>query len=273
MHPETTDIAVPPFAPDTEWVNGEPKAVERLCTEGPVLVHFICAGDLSSVRTLPYLRAWHERYGSHSLTVLGVNTPRFPYTAERDKLAAALSRLEVTFPVALDARRAIWRDYGSYGWPSLFLWGLGGALRWYHFGEGEYAATEEAIQELLREADALAGLPSPLAPVRPSDAPGARVMPPTSEVLPGGSPEEPWTAESENEVLEVAYEAGGVAVSVDGVGMLAVSIDGSAEREFDVGAPGIYELASHARHEAHTLTLRAAPSLRIHAITFAAGLP
>ena len=76
------------------------------------------------------------------------------------------------------------------GWPSLFLWGRGGALRWYHLGEGEYAATEEAIREALAEAgDPGTGWPAPLEPLRPGDAPGARVIAPTRRAVPGGGPE------------------------------------------------------------------------------------
>lgn len=272
MRPDAPDIAIPPFPPRTEWVGAEPLDVVRLAARGPVLVHFICAGDLNSVRTLPYVRAWQERYAPLGLTVLGVNTPRFPYTAEPAKLAAALERLEVRFPVALDATRAIWRDYGCRGWPSLFLWGMGGALRWFHFGEGEYAATEAEVQEAVLERDVAARLPEPLDPARPTDAPGALVRPPSPESFPGGSPDEPWVAGAGGDSISLEYEAGGVSASVDGEGELAVSVDGEGERRIAATAPGVYELASHPRHERHTLTLRPSPTLRIHAISFAAGL-
>src|SRR5687768_2505426 len=131
------DIAVPPFAPGLGWVGGEPPPVERICARGPLVVQFIDAAHLSSVRTIPYVSAWRDRYASHGLTVVGVNSPRFPLTAEESMLAAALGRLEVAFPVALDDEYRAWHDYGCEGWPSLFLWGRGGALRWFHFGEGE----------------------------------------------------------------------------------------------------------------------------------------
>lgn len=271
MHPEAQDIAVPPFPADTAWVGGKPLAVERLCARGPVLVHFICAGDPGSVRTLPYLRAWRERYREAGLSVLAVNTPRFPFTAELPKLEAALARLRLGFPVALDSRHAIWRDYGCRGWPSLFLWGRGGVLRWYHFGEGEYAATEEEVQSLLWESDALAEVPAVLEPLRPGDAPGALVMRPSAEVLPGGSPSDPWTAGRDGDSLTVEYEAGGAAVSVDGEGELRVSLDGGAERALEVTAPGVYELTAHDRHEQHALTLRPSAGIAVYAISFAPG--
>ena len=126
------------------------------------------------------------------LTTIGVQAPRFPFGAEPDVVAAGLARLGVEFPVAIDGDRRLWHAYGCEGWPSLFLWKLGGALAWFHFGEGEYRATEEAIQAELREQDALSSLPAPMAPLRPTDAPGAKVMPPTPELFPGGSWERPW---------------------------------------------------------------------------------
>jgi hypothetical protein len=268
MHPEAKDIAVPPFPPGVEWLGEEPAAVERLCARGPVLVHFICIGDLGSVRTLPYVRAWHERYAADGLSVLAINTPRFPYTGERDVLEAGLARLEVDFPVALDSSHAIWHAYGCQGWPSLFLWSTAGALHWYQFGQGDYAGTEREIQALL------GGSAAPLvAPVRPSDAEGALVMPPTPEVFPGGAPDVPWTAVSEGEQLTVEYEAGGASVSVAGNGELLVSVDRGAEAAVAVNAPGVHELTNHERHEAHTLTLRPERGLSLYSLCFAPGVP
>ena len=138
--------------------------------------------------------------------MIGVQAPRFPFGADAETVAAGLAALEVDFPVAIDAGRDLWFAYGCEGWPSLFLWSLGGALGWFHFGEGEYRATEEAIQDELREIDALQPLPEPLAPLRPTDAPGARVMAPSPELFPGGSWEEPWTAGVDGDELVVNYE-------------------------------------------------------------------
>jgi hypothetical protein len=262
---------VPPFPSELEWIGERPPAVERLSARGPVLVHFICALDLNSVRTLPYLTAWHERYRGDGLAVLGVNSPRFPPSGEREKLAAALRRLGVEFPVALDPRYRAWRAYGCRGWPSLFLWGRGGVLRWYHFGEGEYLATEEELRSLL--GGVRTSEPEPLAPLRPSDAPGARVMPPSAEIFPGGSPNEPWCASGSLEPLTIDYAAGEAAASVDGLGALALSIDGRQRPSIAVEAPGVYELASHPRHERHTLELVPSPGVSVYSIGFAAGVP
>jgi hypothetical protein len=267
------DIAVPPFAPSLEWVGPAPPPVERICARGPLLVHFVDVGHLSSVRTLPYLNAWQGRYSPHGLTVLGVNSPRFPFTAEPAKLEAALERLEVPFPVALDAEYLAWHDYGCEGWPSLFLWSRGGALRWFHFGEGEYAATEAAIQEELRAVSPALELPEPLDPLRPSDAPGALVARPTNEILPGGSISEPWRANRPGEEIDIPYEAGGAWATVDGAGELTVSLDGGPPGTITVGAPGAYELFDHERHESHRLSLAASPTVDLYAVAFAAGIP
>jgi hypothetical protein len=270
VRPEAQDIAVPPFAPGTVWIGTEPPAVERICARGPLLVHFIDIAHFSSVRTLPYLTAWCERYGGRGLTVLAVNSPRFAFTGDRGKLAAATARLELPFPVAADSSYTAWHDYGCEGWPSLFLWGRGGALRWYHFGEGEYAGTEEAIQQELGGTD---GLPEILPPLRPADAPGALVARPTEERFPGGSIAVPWSPDAPDASLELSYEAGGAWAAVDGLGALRFSLDGGAERAIEIEAPGAYELAEHVRHEHHRLALRPTPGVSIYSIGFSAGVP
>ncbi len=273
MRPQAHDIAVPPFPPGTEWVGPEPGAVERICARGPLLVHFVDAAHMSSVRTLPYVRAWDGRYRDHGLTLVGVNSPRFPLTADPGKLAAALERLEVAYPVAADSGYRIWHDYGCEGWPSLFLWGRGGALRWFHFGEGEYAATEEAIQDELRALDPGLEPPEPLRALRPSDAAGALVVPPSDEVFPGGSESQPWRVGEGDPPLELDYAAAGAWAAIDGRGMLRASLDGGPEQAIEVEAPGAYELAAHERHETHHLSLAATPGMHVYSIAFAAGVP
>jgi hypothetical protein len=267
------DIAVPPFAPSLEWVGAEPAPVERICARGPLVVHFIDAAHPSSVRTLQYLSAWHERYSPHGLTVVGVNSPRFRFTGERAKLAAALERLDVPFPVAVDTEYRAWHDYGCEGWPSLFLWSRGGALRWFQFGEGEYSATEAAIAEELLAISPTLELPAPLEPLRPSDAPGALVARPTDELLPGGSTSEPWRPSEPGDALELSYSAGGAWATIDGEGALTASLDGAPVEQIRVHAPGAYELTAHEGHESHRLSLAASSGIAVYAVSFAAGVP
>jgi hypothetical protein len=273
MRPGRENIAAPDLPPGLAWIGPEPESMPALTAGGPALVHFVDLAQLNSVRTLPYLREWSRRYREAGLSVIGVQAPRFPFGADPAVVAAEAGALGVEFPVAIDAEHDLWSAYGCEGWPSLFLWSLGGALSWAHFGEGEYRATEDAIQEELREIDALRELPEPMAPIRPTDAPGAGVISPTPEVFPGGSWERPWTAGEDGEGLAIAYEAGGAYATVEGEGELAVELDGRRLSTIDCADPGLQALAEHPRHESHDLLLRPAPGQRVWSVSFAAGTP
>jgi hypothetical protein len=257
--------------PRLRWLNVERKPVlHELTAAGPVLVHFFDFAQLNSLRSLPYVLAWEERYRDAGLTTIGVHSPRFRFTAEREALGPALERLGVCHPVIDDSRYAVWHDYGCKGWPSLFVWGQGGALRWVHFGEGEYEATERAIAAELEAIDSAYSPPPPLAPLRPTDAPGALVAPPSDEVLPGGSLTDPWGGPG---TLDLEYTAAGAHASIDGEGELRVSIDGAAAKPLAVEAPGLHDLALHPRHESHSLRLEAGPGVAVYSVSFSAGLP
>lgn len=272
MRPPRDDIAAPELPPGIEWIGERPPAMAALAAAGrPVLVHVFDFAQLNSVRTLPYLEEWHARYRGAGLAVLGVQAPRFPFGADPATVAAGLHRLGISFPTAVDAERAIWRDYGCEGWPSLFLWGAGGVLRWFHFGEGEYQATEEAIQAELREADALRTLPAPMQPLRPADAPGATVAMPTPELFPASG--RAWTAADDEEGFALTYEAGGACATVEGEGALEVELDGVPLGPVAISGAGLYELASHPRHERHTLAVDLLGDVGIWSVSFVPGLP
>lgn len=244
--------------------------MERLTDAGPVLVGFIDFAELNSVRALPYLSAWHERYAGAGLSVLGIHTARFPFSEDPAAIEAAVLRLEIPFPVIVDEHRAAWADYGCHGWPSLFLWSQRGALDWYQFGEGEYLGTEAAIREQLGDAPRL---PEPMAPLRPGDAPGARVVVPTPELLPGGSEREPWRPSGESRELEVPFEAASAWASLDGRGELALGLDGSPLEPIAVTVPGLHRLTPEGPHAAHRLVLRPGPDIAVYSVSFAVGIP
>jgi len=273
MRPQRENIAAPDLPSSLTWVGTEPESMPALTAGGPALVHFVEYAQLNSVRSLPYLVEWDRRYREAGLSVIAVQAPRFPFAAEPDNVAAGLAELGVGFPVAIDTEHDLWAAYGCEGWPSLFLWSLGGALAWAHFGEGEYRETEEAIQAELREMDALQELPEPLAPLRPTDAPGAQVIPPTPEVFPGGSWERPWVAGEDGEDLALDYQAGGAYATVEGDGELRVEIDGEWRTIPADQTPGLRTLVEHPCHEAHSLVLRPAPGVKIWSLSFAAGVP
>lgn len=269
MRPERENIAAPDLPAEVAWIGRAPRSMPALTAAGPVLVHFFDYSQLNSVRTLPYLVEWDRRYREAGLTTIGVQAPRFPFGADPANVAAGLAELGAELPVAVDAERDLWHAYGCEGWPSLFLWSTGGALSWFHFGEGEYLATEEAIQAELRQLDALRSLPEPMEPLRPTDAPGAKVMPPTEELFPGGS----WEAPSTDEDLDIDYEAGGAYATVEGQGELTITLDDGDSRQLPIDGPRLYALAEHDRHEAHRLKLQPSEGLRIWSVSFAAGVP
>lgn len=272
MRPERLDIAAPVLPGRLRWHNTERDPVmAELTAAGPVLVHFFDFAQLNSTRALPYVIAWDERYRESGLTTLGVHSPRFGFTKPAELLAPALEKLGVVHPVVDDSGYVVWHDYGCEGWPSLFLWGQGGALTWFHFGEGDYAGTEAAITEELTRIDSQFIAPPPLEPLRPSDAVDAVVVPPTAELLPGGSVTEPWRGGEAP--IELEYAAGGAHASVDGAGELCVQIDGGAARAVAVEGPGIIELATHPRHEEHSLRLEADARVEIYSVSFSPGVP
>jgi hypothetical protein len=274
VRPGRDNIAAPDLPSGLAWVGNEPESMPSLTAGGPALVHFVEFAQLNSVRTLPYLNEWARRYREAGLSVIGVQAPRFPFAADPGVVSAGLAALDVEFPVVIDVDHDLWTAYGCEGWPSLFLWSLGGALTWAHFGEGEYRATEEAIQEELREIDALRELPAPMAALRETDVPGAPVIAPTPEYFPGGSWQQPWIPDAEDDAIALDYQAGGVFVTVEGEGEIEAEIDGEWMEPIAVDpTPGLQTIAEHPSHEAHSLVLRPSDGLQVWSVSFAAGVP
>ncbi len=246
MRPPTPTIGAPPFPQGLTWINSPPLRMERQVGH-PVLIEFWDFCRVNSLRTLPYVAAWHERYGAAGLTVIGVHAGGFPPSRDTDAIAAAVGRLGIRHPVVIDADWQIWRDYGNAGWPARYLWTASGTLASYHYGEGAYAETEREIQALLdieRE---------PLAPLRAIDEPGLQ--------LPEQTPDQegPYSG---------PYEAGAVWAVLEGSGRLTVN-----GRAIAVEHPGCYELIAHQRHSAGVLELALDPGVTCHAVCFTPGLP
>lgn len=272
MRPERADIAAPELPGGVRWLNAdEPPSMAAMSAAGPVLVHFLDYAQLNGVRALPYVLEWRRRYAPLGLGVVAIHSSRFPFTAQRENVSRGVKALGIEHPLAIDENYVIWADYGCRGWPSLFLFAEGGALRWAHFGEGEYRASEEAIQEELRSADVTVELPAPMEPLRPSDAPGALVTPPSAEIFPGGGADKPL--EGGGEALRIDYAAGGAHATVDGEGTLRVSLDGAEPTVIEVDAGGLLELTNHPRHEQHSLELSASARLRLWSVSFSAAVP
>src|SRR3954454_10894822 len=180
--PPEADITAPEFPPRLDWVGAAFLRMDKQLGH-PVLLEFIDTARVNSLRRLPYLTAWHERYGDAGLRVIGVHSPGYSFGRDRAVAQAAIERLEIPFPVVLDPDFMVWREYGNKGWPGRYLFDRRLRLRYIHYGEGDYEDCELAIQELLAEADADFAAPGSLVePVRPEDAPGLLLEPQTADI-------------------------------------------------------------------------------------------
>jgi thiol-disulfide isomerase/thioredoxin len=233
------------FPPRLPWIGVAPLRMDQQRGR-PVLVEFWDFCRPNSIRTLPYLGAWHERYEAEGLRVIGIHSSGFSPSVDPEAVEAAVARLAVAYPVVVDTELEIWQDYGNLGWPARYLFNEEGRLFDFHYGEGGYEETERAIQELLgvtRE---------PLAPLRPEDAPGA-VLVPQSEDVPG-----PYSG---------PYEAGGVWAVLDGRGTALAN-----GRAITVDHPGAYELVAHPHSTRGELALELSDGVTCHAVCFTPGL-
>jgi thiol-disulfide isomerase/thioredoxin len=133
------------------WLNSEP--VTRTGLQGRVvLVDFWTYTCINWIRTLPYLRAWADRYADHGLAVVGVHTPEFAFEHNLENVRQAATDMRVEYPIAIDNEYAIWRAFDNHYWPALYIADERGRIRHHQFGEGDYAQSEMVVQQLLGQA-------------------------------------------------------------------------------------------------------------------------
>jgi cytochrome c biogenesis protein CcdA/peroxiredoxin len=134
-----------------EWLNSGPLSMDQLRGK-VVLVDFWTYSCINCIRTIPYIRGWDEKYKGQGLVVVGAHTPEFAFEKKSENVRRAVADFGINFPVAIDNNYAIWRAFGNRYWPANYLIDAKGHIRYVNFGEGNYAKTEQAIQDLLREA-------------------------------------------------------------------------------------------------------------------------
>jgi thiol-disulfide isomerase/thioredoxin len=263
-------IAAPLFPTKLPWVNTNgsyPKGHRQasiLQRGKPMLVEFWDFCRPNSLRTLPYVKAWHERYAEAGLRVIGVHCPGFEPSRSEQAVRDAVRRLEIEHPVLIDSEFEVWQEYDNRGWPARYLFDGRARLFDYHYGEGGYEETELAIQELL------GGRREPLAPLRAEDAPGAKLLVQTADQ------QGAWSG---------PYEAGGVWAVLDGMGVVRVNggeASGGGERSHESGAsvgrtltvehPGAYQLVEHERHTEAVLELEVGAGVQCLATCFTPGI-
>ena len=135
----------------TQWLNSKPLSGQDLRGK-VVLVDFWTYSCINCLRTLPYVKAWAEKYRDQGLIVVGVHAPEFAFERDIGNVSKAMKDLGINYPVAVDNQYAIWRAFKNQYWPAHYFIDATGRIRHHHFGEGGYAESERVIQQLLQEA-------------------------------------------------------------------------------------------------------------------------
>jgi cytochrome c biogenesis protein CcdA/thiol-disulfide isomerase/thioredoxin len=142
---------LPSLAGATGWLNSPP--LTRQALRGKVvLIDFWTYSCINCLRSLPYVHGWYDKYKDHGLVVIGVHAPEFAFEKEPANVARAVKELGVDYPVALDNDYAIWQGFNNQYWPAHYFIDAKGNIRAHHFGEGDYAQSEDILRQLLTEA-------------------------------------------------------------------------------------------------------------------------
>ena len=149
---DISDSITPGLSGATAWINSPPLTLASLRGK-VVLVDFWTYSCINCLRTLPYVKAWNEKYKDSGLVIIGVHTPEFPFEKDESNVRKAVKDLGVTYPVPMDNDYKIWRSFNNQYWPADYFIDATGKVRFHHFGEGDYEETEKQIRTLLEEAN------------------------------------------------------------------------------------------------------------------------
>jgi thiol-disulfide isomerase/thioredoxin len=264
------------------------------------VIDFWTYSCVNCLRTLPYLKRWDAAYRRDGLTIVGVHAPEFAFEREPSNVRHAVGELGVRYPVAQDNEFITWRRFSNQYWPAKYVIDRRGHVRYAHFGEGEYAATENVIRRLLAEGgrtvaaaptvdgtdeaaygritpetyvgysrlDRYAG--SPLVEDRPAAYRFPAAMLPLDHLALAGG----WRVEGERAVargdarLRLRFRAREVNLVLGGMGRVDVLLDGMRRRSVAVDEDRLYRLLELPADRDGTLELRLTPGVEAYAFTF-----
>jgi cytochrome c biogenesis protein CcdA/thiol-disulfide isomerase/thioredoxin len=149
---DISDSAQPDLSGATAWINSPPLTLASLRGK-VVLVDFWTYSCINCLRTLPYIKAWNEKYKDSGLVIIGVHTPEFPFEKDESNVRKAVKDLGILYPVPMDNNYKIWRSFNNEYWPADYFIDATGDIRFHHFGEGAYEESEQWIRTLLKEAN------------------------------------------------------------------------------------------------------------------------
>jgi cytochrome c biogenesis protein CcdA/thiol-disulfide isomerase/thioredoxin len=283
----------PDFHGIARWLNSKPLTLSELRGR-VVLIDFWTYSCINCLRTLPHIRAWDERYRDAGLTIVGVHSPEFAFERVESNVRENVRKLGVRYPVAMDNDFVTWQSWHNQYWPAKYLIDKRGNVRYYHFGEGEYAKTEEAIRTLL-------GADAPAASDLPDESPHGQVTPesylgyarlaryagdpiekdkPHAYTFPRGLSENGlaysgiWTVQDERAIaglsagLRLQYRARRVYLVLTGKGTVDVVVDGKPEQKVRVRNGRLYTLVDRSKLGDHLLELHFTPGVAAYAFTF-----
>src|SRR3989449_8544955 len=171
-HPAAIHLPIegelPSLGGATAWLNSPPLTAAGLRGK-VVVIDFWTYTCINWLRTLPYVRAWAEKYRDHGVVVIGVHSPEFSFEHDLENVRRAAKDMRVSYPIAIDNDFAIWQAFTNHYWPALYLVDAQGHLRYHHFGEGAYELSEMILQHLLSEAG-IGGIADELVSVNASGA-------------------------------------------------------------------------------------------------------
>ncbi len=147
-----SELPLPDLSGATAWINS-PALTPASLRGKVVLVDFWTYSCINCLRTLPYIKAWYDKYKDSGLVVVGVHTPEFPFEKDESNVRKAVHDLGISYPVAMDNDYAIWRNFNNEYWPADYFIDATGHIRYHHFGEGNYEESEKWIRNLLKAAN------------------------------------------------------------------------------------------------------------------------
>jgi thiol-disulfide isomerase/thioredoxin len=145
---DTAAAFAPGFTGIDHWINSPPLTMAQLRGK-VVLVEFWTYSCINCIHVMPYVKQWHKAYHDQGLVVVGVHTPEYDEEKATDKVRDAVKRFGIEYAVAQDNGYATWNAYSNQFWPAVYLIDKSGRVVYRHYGEGDYAATEARIRQLL----------------------------------------------------------------------------------------------------------------------------
>jgi thiol-disulfide isomerase/thioredoxin len=289
--------AAPNLRGISAWINSAQLDLEDLRGK-VVLLDFWTYSCINCLRTLPYLEKWDARYRTRGLVILGIHTPEFAFEHDLGNVRAAVRRLGVRYPVALDNEYGTWEAYSNHAWPAHYLIDQTGRVREIHVGEGDYDRTERNIRLLLAAGHSGSlprDLPDPdrtprelrtpetyLGYLRIGNYTGSPLQPDRQATykLPPDQPGDTfayagtWTVEGErivagrNARLRIRFLARDAHIVLAGRGTVRVTLNGVRQEPLRVSSDRLYTVASQGASRAGLLELAFSPGVAAYAFTF-----